>query len=146
MGSAAQNPSGLGAEHAQTSRPRSKASTPDPRRSQGGQASGPSLFGLRIDSFTGSAPAPTATRPFAQATQVRPIVTSNSLSFGQRRARLRFLMHRPVPSTVSMAQAAATAHQRGEQDWRELADLVAAPEWDRTLPYGSVETACALND
>ena len=115
--------------------------------SVGGQASGSGFFGLRLDDCTGSAPAPASVRPAAQvAPQVRPAVTASSLSFGRRRAWLRFLMHCPVsitdvarpsadefdgyglarPSTPAMQAAARASAQRDACNWREAADLVAS--------------------
>ena len=50
-----------------------------------------------------------------------------------------------LPATTHYASAAAAADLRDDHDWRELADLATQPEWDRALPFGSVETACALD-
>ena len=45
--------------------------------------------------------------------------------------------------THAMKQAAAQSERQEERDWNDLTDLAATPEWDRALPYGDVETACA---
>lgn len=45
--------------------------------------------------------------------------------------------------TPAMERAAAERERQDERDWNDPADLAATPEWHRTLPYGSVETACA---
>lgn len=66
MGGAVANAPSLGAADKRTARLCAEAPPPDPRSSHGGQASGPGLFGLRLDGVTSSAPGPSAVRPVTQ--------------------------------------------------------------------------------
>lgn len=65
------------------------------------------------------------------------------MGFDARRATIQARV--AVGVANFFAQAAAASAERDERDWQELADLAAQPEWDRALPYGTVETACALD-
>ena len=111
---------------------------------RGGQAHLPCFAGLRIaGDFAKKAPVAQTARPVDD--QPHRI---GGLSFAHRRA----IVFRPAPADIERrnaamrhAAAAASAAMREEHEWRELADLAAQPEWDRALPYGSVETACALD-
>lgn len=146
----------VGSGSQQTPRSCAGGTSANSRSSHGGQTSLPCFFGLRIAdtgaprasevkacSAQGEAVTPSPVRPVGDQ-QPRRV---GGLSYGQRRARLHVLMHRPVAAVaMNQAAAAAAAEQRDERDWNSLADLAAAPEWDRTLlPFGSVETACALD-
>ncbi len=146
VGNTRSHTSNLGAGAKQSPRPRSENPPHYSQRSHGGQAAGAGLFGLRLTGGTGSAPKAAAVREVQQA---RPVGDDQpgrvgGLSFGQRRA----IVCRPSPAEIerrnaAMRAAAIASDLRQEREWHEYAELVEAHP---TLPYGSVETACALND
>ena len=114
-------------------------------RWRGGQASGPGLFGLggrRTTVRFQHVPAAPRRSPLPP-TRVRGALSphaSDGLTPAAYQARVA------VGTSNFFAQAATESARREEQEWRELADLAAQPEWDRAALYGgagSVERALA---
>ena len=149
LGRFCENSQALGARATSAARSCHDQAAGDHRsRPIGGQASGPGLFGIRITGNTGSAPQAAAVRPVQQTQQARLVGDDQprrvgGLSFGQRRA----IVCGPSPTEIerrnaAMRAAALASDLRQEREWHEYAELV---ETNPTLPYGSVETACALN-
>ena len=161
----------VGAGNTATAWLRLEAPSRDPRRSVGGQASLPAFFGLRLADTVAPTRSEVTVRtteakavPSAQALDLTrtfpPLARSYDPSFDevQYQAWLdEILAANRVwqalqdaveygdarPSTPAMQATARAAALRDEREWSEYADLVA---FYPTLPYGCVETACALND
>lgn len=124
---------GLGAWQKSTAGFCPEAPSPDPRRSDGGQASSSGLFSLRVDGNTGSAPQAASVQKAAWT----GIVAAHGLnSKGLRRTHT--LTRRPLvpdefdgyglarPSTPAMQAAARASTQRDAMHWHEAAKLLAS--------------------